>query len=211
VTLSRPKRLAVVLGLNLALVVGLITVGSSAHSLGVFAEGIDCLADAAAIGVSLAAIWMSGRPPNRNGQNRHRSRATTIAALVNAGWLLILSVLVIAGAIDRLVIGSRDVRGLPVLIASAIAALTMLCGALILGGDVADAEDDGVALNVRAVLLDTVADTATATGVAITGGVILGTHGLYWLDPTVALAIATVIAFHAVRLLRSVVERLRAR
>jgi cobalt-zinc-cadmium efflux system protein len=58
---------------------------------------------------------------------------------------------------------------------------------------------------------DLASRTATATGVAITGAVILGTGGLYWLDPTVALAIAVVIAFHAVRLLRSVAERLRAR
>ena len=49
---SRPARLVVVLGLNLALVGALVTVGITAHSLGVFAEGGDYLADAAAIGVS---------------------------------------------------------------------------------------------------------------------------------------------------------------
>ena len=206
-TLSLQRRLGIVLGFNLALVVGLVLVGSSAHSLGVFAEGIDYLADSAAIGASLVALWLSGRPLDSNGRPRHR-RATTITALVNSGWLLILSVLVIAGAIERLATGTHGVHGLPVLVASAIAAVTMLCGSLILGGDVHDFEDDGAALNLRAVLLDTAADAATASGVAVTGAIILATRGFYWLDPTVALAIAVVIAFHAFRLLRSVVGKL---
>lgn len=50
-SMSRERRLAVVLFLNLVLVVLLVVVGAAAHSAGVLAEGIDYLADAAAIGV----------------------------------------------------------------------------------------------------------------------------------------------------------------
>jgi cobalt-zinc-cadmium efflux system protein len=46
-----------VLLLNLGLVAALVIVGVAAHSLAVFAAGADYLADAAAIGVSLLAIW----------------------------------------------------------------------------------------------------------------------------------------------------------
>lgn len=59
-TLIRSTRLWVVFGLNLVLVGVLVAVGLEAHSLGVVAEGADYLADAA-IGVSLLAIWLSGR------------------------------------------------------------------------------------------------------------------------------------------------------
>jgi Co/Zn/Cd efflux system component len=59
---SRAQRLAVVLLLNLSLVAALVVVGLAAHSLAVFAAGVDCLADAAAIGVSLLA---SGSRPGR--------------------------------------------------------------------------------------------------------------------------------------------------
>jgi cobalt-zinc-cadmium efflux system protein len=55
--------LRVVLALNLLLVGGLVAIGLSAHSLGVLAEGVDYLADATAIAVSLLAIWLSNRPP----------------------------------------------------------------------------------------------------------------------------------------------------
>ena len=64
--------------------------------------------------------------------------------------------------------------------------------------------------NMRAILLDTVADAAAAAGVAATGAVILATGGWYWLDPAVALAIALVIGYHVVLLLRDVATSPRA-
>lgn len=210
--MSRTARLWTVLVANLALVVGLILVGATAHSVGVWAEGADYLADAAAIGVSLFAIHLSRRA--REGRRGGFSRATRYAAAVNAGCLLVLSLLVAGGAIDRLVRGVREVHGLPVLIVSGIAALVMLGGALLLGGDVDDDDDDeldeGEELNVRAILLDTAADAASAAGVAAAGAAIFATGGLYWLDPAVALVIAVVVAWHAVRLLHRIRAALRA-
>jgi cation diffusion facilitator family transporter len=208
--MSRAVRLWIVLGLNLVLVGVLVAVGTGARSLGVLAEGADYLADAAAIGVSLLAIWLSKRPPTPARPVGY-PKATTWAALVNGGWLLILTGLVSAGAIDRLVAGTKQVHGLPVLIVSSIAAVVMVAGALILGGDDHDDEgDEGDKLNMRAVLLDTAADAAAAAAVAVTGAIILATGGLYWLDPTVALLVSAVIAYHAVQLLQRVVVALRA-
>jgi cobalt-zinc-cadmium efflux system protein len=183
---SRSTRLLVVLGLNLVLVAGLAAVGSSAPSLGVLAEGADYLADAAAIAVSLLAIWFSNRPPTPRRPQGYPN-ATPIAALVNGGWLLILSLLVSVGAIDRLATSTQQVHGLPVLIASGIAGGAMLGGAVVLGTDPdrLGEDDDSAKLNMRAVLLDIAADAGSAMGVAITGGIILATGGLYWLDPAV--------------------------
>lgn len=208
--MSRTARLWTVLAANLALVVGLIVVGSAAHSVGVWAEGADYLADAAAIGASLLAIHLSRRAGD--GRPGGISRATRYAAAVNAGWLLVLSLLVAGGAIDRLVNGVHEVHGLPVLIVSGIAALVMLAGALLLGGDVDDDDDpdEGEELNVRAILLDTAADAAAAAGVAAAGAVIFATGGLYWLDPAVALVVAVVVAWHAARLLQRIRAALRA-
>lgn len=199
--MSRTRGLAVVLLLNLGLVMALVTVGLSARSLAVLAAGADYLADAAAIGVSLLAIWIASQP-------RGYPKATTAAALVNAGWLLVLNIAISVAAIWHLTAGAHHVEGLPVLIVSAIAAVVMLAGALILGGD---ADDDGAEdLNVRAVLLDTAADAAAATGVAVSGAIILATGGWYWLDPAVALIIALIIGYHALRLTRKISAALRS-
>jgi cobalt-zinc-cadmium efflux system protein len=206
--MSRSTRLRLVLGLNLALVGVLIAVGIGAHSLGVMAEGADYFADATAIGVALLAIWLSGRPPTTARPHGY-PKATAWAALVNAGWLLTLTAIVASVAVARLISGTREVHGLPVLIVSTIAALAMVAGAFILGGDEDDANDDGGSLNMRAVLLDTAADAAAAATVAVTGGIILATSGNYWLDPTVALAVSGVIAYHSIKLLRRVIGSLR--
>jgi Co/Zn/Cd efflux system component len=73
---------------------------------------------------------------------------------------------------------------------------------------VGDAEERD--LSVAAILLDTVADAPAAAGVAAAGGIILITGGWYWLDPAVALAVAVVVAYHALALIRKVLGRLRS-
>ena len=207
--MTRTTRLAVVLLLNLALVAGLAAAGISAHSVGVLAAGGDYLADAAAIGVSLFAIGLARRPPTRRRPGGY-PRATAYAALLNVTLLLVVVAAVAAGAIGRLVTGPGHVHGLPVLIASGIAALVMLGGGLILRGDADDPEDsEGDRANVRAVLLDTLADSAAAGGVAVTGAIILADPALAWLDPAVALVIAAVIGYQALALIRQVVSALR--
>jgi cobalt-zinc-cadmium efflux system protein len=105
-----------------------------------------------------------------------------------------------------------EVDGLRVLIVSGIAAAAMAGGAIVLRGDDASAEDGGPGgrdLAVAAVWLDTAADAAAAAGVAVAGAIILVTHGWYWLDPAVALAVAVVVAYHAVALIRKVLRHAR--
>ena len=200
----------IVLVLNLALVVGLVTVGLSAHSLAVLAEGGDYLLDTAGVAVALFAIRLSA-PSSGRAWPPGRPAPTDLAALFNCGWLLLLEVLVIIAAAERLVTRSPEVHGLPVLVVSGVAALTMTVGTLVLRGDADDEDEaDGGDLSVAAVLLDTIADAAAAAGVAATGGIILATGGWYWLDPAVALVIAVAIGYHALALLRKVLARLHS-
>jgi len=205
---TRTTRLVVVLLLNLALVAGLAVAGIGAHSAGVLAAGGDYLADAAAIGISLLAIALARRAPTRRRPGGH-PRATAYAALINVTVLLAVMAAVAAGAIGRLVTGVGHVHGLPVLVASGTAALVMLGGGLILrGDDDAPGDSAGDRANVRAVLLDTLADSAAAAGVAVTGAIILADPALSWLDPAIALVIAAVVGYHALRLAREVIATL---
>ncbi len=204
--MTRKQRLTVVLLLNLALVAGLVVAGLTAHSLAVLAAGSDYLLDAAAVGVALLAIRLSARPASA-ARPLGYPNATRVAALVNAGWLLVLEVVVAVAAVDRLARGTPAVHGLPVLVASGIAALVMAAGALVLRADEDDENEPGERnVSVAAVLLDTIADAAAAAGAALAGGIILATGGWYWLDPAVALAIAVVVGYHAVALIRKVLS-----
>jgi len=193
--LTPDKRLGLVLVINVVMILGLLSVGLAAGSLGVLASGADYLADALGTGLSLAALRISRHP-------RGHPRATSYAALVNAGLLLLVTMAVIAEAVYRLSTGAPSIDGLPVVLVSIVAAAAMIACALILG----EVDDD---LNMQSVKLDTVADAAAALGVALSGAVILITGELFWLDSVVALVIAVVIGYHAVRLLRSVLADLQ--
>jgi cobalt-zinc-cadmium efflux system protein len=187
--MNREARLGVVLAINLVMVAALLMVGVFAHSLGVLASGADYLGDAFGAGLALLALRLS-----RRGQGGY---ASSFAALVNASLLLVVTLAVIAEAIYRLSTGAPSIHGVPVVVVSIIAAGAMIACAFILG-------DAGGDLGMESVMLDTIADAAAALGVAISGVVILLTGGTYWLDSLVALVIALVVAFHAIRLLRKV-------
>jgi cobalt-zinc-cadmium efflux system protein len=195
--MTRESRLTVVFALNGVLILALIGVGLGAHSLSVFAAAGDYLADAVAIGLALLTLRLARRVPTAK-RSFGYERATILAAQANASLIVAVAVLVCFEAIRRLVAGIGQVHGLPVVVVSTAAAVVMLTGALVLRGG---ARGD---LNMRAVLLDTAADAVTATGVALTGAIILVTGRLYWLDPAVALAVALVIGYRALALLREV-------
>jgi cobalt-zinc-cadmium efflux system protein len=189
--MSKDKRLALVLLLNGGMVIALVIVGVAAHSLGVLAAGGDYLGDAAGVALSLWALRLS----RHSHAHRH---ATSYAALANASFLLMVTLVVIVEAVRRLTEGAPHVQGLAVIIVSVIAGLVMAVCALIIG-----TVEDGD-LNMRSVMLDTLADGLSAVGVATSGAVILASRGSYWLDPAVALGIAAIIAYHAIKLIRDV-------
>jgi cobalt-zinc-cadmium efflux system protein len=193
--ITQDRRLMLVLGINLAMVLALLLVGLLAHSLGVLASGADYLGDALGTGLSLVALRMS--------RHKHgHPRATSYAALANSSFLLLVTLGVVVEAIHRLSTGAPSIHGVPVVVVSVVAAIAMIACAFILG----NVEGD---LSMESVMLDTVADAAAAIGVAISGAVILITKGTYWLDSLVALLIALVVGYHAIRLMCKVLANLR--
>lgn len=178
------------------MIIGLLIVGASSHSLGVVAAGGDYLLDCSAIALGLLAINIRDRASGS-------SKATTVVALINSLFLLAVTCFVVFGAVHRLNSHTPRISALPVLIVSSIAAIVMTVGAFIIG----DEEHDD--LHMRSVLLDTISDAVAAAALAITSAIILITKGFYWADSVVALGISTVIAYQAVKLLQEAVRQLR--
>src|SRR5206468_7708211 len=183
-TWSEDKKLWTVLGINVAMIAGLVLVGILAHSLGVLAAGGDYVSDATAIAISILALNISRHPHGH-------PNAKNYAALVNVLFMLTVTVLVIYGSIHRLTTYVQPIHGLPVFIMSSIGSVAMVLSAYILA---AGKTND---LNMRAVLLDTTADATFGAGVAAVGLIVFFAHRYYFLDPIVALIIACVILFHA--------------
>jgi len=198
---TRQQRLWTVLWLNVALLGLLVVVGLRAGSLGLIAAAGDYIADIGAIALALFAIWLK----SSHAHDGRFARAPVYAALVNVVLLLMVAVAVLIEAFHRLMTKSFEMAPTPVIWTAVIAAVAMTIGALILGGDM-DAADDTSAdrLNMRAVLLDTIADAVSAAAVAVTGLVVLVTGRFIWLDSVVASVIAVVVGYHALELLGDV-------
>jgi cobalt-zinc-cadmium efflux system protein len=198
---TRQQRLWTVLWLNVALLGLLVVVGLRAGSLGLIAAAGDYIADIGAIALALFAIWLK----SSHAHDGRFARAPVYAALVNVVLLLMVAVAVLIEAFHRLMTKSFEMAPTPVIWTAVIAAVAMTIGALILGGDMDDADDTSAdRLNMRAVLLDTIADAVSAAAVAVTGLVVLVTGRFIWLDSVVASVIAVVVGYHALELLGDV-------
>ena len=184
------------LALNVVMIAALVIVGVLAGSLGVLAAGGDYAADSAAIALGIVAVTLRERNPE--------SRAPTYVAGINGVALLGVSGFVLVAGIRRLINGTPEVHGLPVLVVSALATAVMLVGVFVLGTG-AGSED----LHMRSVLLDTVADAVASAAVAVGGAVIYLTGRFAWIDSMLSVVIAVAIGGGAVHLLRDVLTSLR--
>jgi cobalt-zinc-cadmium efflux system protein len=194
--MSQQKRLRYLLVLNIAMITGLVAVGLTSHSLGVLAAGGDFIADSLAIVLGLIAVHLR--------DNKGKQKAPTYVALINGLLLLFITVVVMVQAAHRLATNTPVIHGLPVLIVSVISTFVMILGVFILGRGAGN-ED----LHMRSVLLDTISDGLAAASVAIVGGIIYFSKGLYWLDSVVALLIGAFIGYSAIKLLYDVSRSLR--
>jgi len=195
---SRSRRLAIALGLNLGLVAAQVVFGLIAHSLGLLADAGHNLTDAAAVALSLVAVqWARRAPTAKRSYGYHRG--TILAALANAGTILAVTCLIVYEGVHRLA-QPEPVRG-GMVVAVALAAFAINTGAALVLR-----EHCGSDLNMRSALLHMAGDAIASVGVAIAGLVILVTGRLFWLDPLVSMAIGLLIAVEAVKLVRQAAE-----
>lgn len=194
---DRTTRLRLALGINVALVIGQVIFGLTAHSVGLLADAGHNLSDVAALGVSLIAVVLAQRAPNeRKSFGYHR--ATILAAQVNAASILTVTGLLAWGAIVRL-IHPAEVEGATVAIVAAVAFAANLATVRVLNDHSRD-------LNMRAAVLHMVGDAAASVAVFAAGVVIAVTGGNSRLDPIASLVVSALIAWRAVGLLRETTD-----
>jgi cobalt-zinc-cadmium efflux system protein len=196
--MTQQRRLMFVLVINVNMIVGLVLVGLFSHSISILAAGGDFVADSLALALGILAVHLRDRHGNM--------QAPTYVALVNGLLLLGVTVWALVESVQRLVHGNPEIHGLPVLMIAVVSTLAMFVGTFILGLGAGN-ED----LHMRSVLLDTISDGLSAAAVAVVGGIIYFTGGLYWLDSVTAIVVGVVIGFGAVRLLRDVARSLRSK
>jgi cobalt-zinc-cadmium efflux system protein len=161
-------------------------------SLALLSDAGHMLTDGAALGLGAAAAWVARRPPS----SRHSyglGRAEVVAALVNAGAMLVILVALAYEAIVRL----REPSPVQGAAAALIAAAGLALNLFFLRRLAPHAHD----MNARAARLHVLGDVLGSVA-ALAAGALIALTGWTRIDPLASLVICALIAFSSVRLLR---------
>lgn len=195
--MTRSKRLALALLVNLALVAAQVIAGLQARSLALVSDGAHNLLDAAAIVATLLAWHMATRPHDAK-RSFGFHRATILAALANALWLLVAIGVLSYEAALRI---SHPVRvdGALVGVVAAGAVLANVLAAWML-------HEPGHELSMSSLFVHLAGDSAVA-GVVLASGLVEALDpSVTLLDPAVTLAVSAMLAWQGYRLLRQATE-----
>src|ERR1700724_452888 len=160
--------------------------GWLAHSLALLSDAGHNLADAAALGFSWYALWISSKPSHQ-GMTFGYHRVGVFAALINAVSLVAIALLIAWEAIVRLRRPELPNGGLMIGAATAAIVVNVLIGFWLHKGS----KDD---INVRSAYLHMVGDAISAFGVVIAGVFVFVFHASS-ADPILSLLIAALILY----------------
>jgi cobalt-zinc-cadmium efflux system protein len=175
---------AVGVALNMSIVIVQLVFGYAANSLALMADAAHNFSDVIGLLLAWGAAWLALRRPTQQHTYGYR-RASILAALINAGMLLLAVGGIIVEALRRFqdpsTVAGRTVIYVAILgiVVNGATALLFMRGR---HGD----------LNIRGAYLHMVADAGVSFGVVVAAVLIMWT-GWLWIDPAVSLGIAAVI------------------
>jgi cobalt-zinc-cadmium efflux system protein len=187
------RRLGLALGLILAFMAGEIVVGILAHSLALLSDSAHMLTDAGALVMSLVVLRLAAQPAGGNRTFGLR-RSEILSAQANGAALLVLSGLIVYGAIRRLVSPPPTNGGAVLVVALVGIAVNFLATWQLAGANRQSLNIEG---SFQHILNDLYAFIATA----IAGAVIIAT-GWVRADAVAALFVAALMLHASWRLLR---------
>lgn len=182
------KRFFAVTLLNVLITVVEIIGGLISGSLALLSDAFHNLGDSFSIILGYVASVISGKPETSRRTYGYR-RAEILAALVNATFLIVVSVFLIIEAVKRLN-HPTHINGGIMLTVAVIGFVANLVSALLLHSGSHDN------LNVKATYLHILSDALSSVAI-ILGGLILTFVNVSWLDPLLTIAVAVYIAYEA--------------
>jgi cobalt-zinc-cadmium efflux system protein len=170
--------------LNTAFVIAELIFGYAANSLALISDAIHNLSDVVALLLAWAAAWLAQKQPTMRHTYGYR-RASILAALFNAGLLLVAVGGIVVEAVDRLYSPAPIAGWTIVAVAAVGVVINGFTALLFMRGRHGD-------LNIRGAYLHMAADAAVSLGVVVAALIIMLT-GWLWLDPAISLVIAAVV------------------
>src|SRR5579885_2849701 len=186
------KVLKVSLAVTLAYIVLLVVAGIRSHSLALLSEAGHNLTDLMALLLSLVAVYLHARPPSAT-KTYGWHRAGVLAALVNAGSLVVISFFIFYDAFRRLQHPEHIRAGLMIWVAAAGVVMNGVIALLLYRAD----RD----VNIRSALLHEIGDTISTAAVIVGGWAILATRQ-YWIDSALSFGIGALILWSGFGIIR---------
>lgn len=170
----------------------LVVAGLRSHSLALLSEAGHNLTDFAALLLSLVAVYFHSRPPNATHTYGYH-RAGVLAAMVNAGALVLISFLIFYEGVRR-ILQPQAVHAGTVMWVAATGVIMNGAIAFMLYRTHRD-------VNIRSALLHEIGDTVSTAAVIIGGWAIYAT-GQYWIDSALSFAIGALILWSSFGIMR---------
>jgi cobalt-zinc-cadmium efflux system protein len=177
---------------TLAYVVVTFVAGLRAHSLALLSEAGHNASDFLALLLSFAAVYLQTRPATHSKTFGYQ-RAGVLAAFINAASLIVIAVWIGIEAVHRLSVPVSVQPRLMMVVAAAGVVMNGVIAALLWGV----ARD----VNMRSAFLHMAGDTLSTAAVIAGGAGILFT-GKNWIDPVLSLAIAALILWSSIGIVR---------
>lgn len=175
---------AIGVALNTAFVVAELVFGYAANSLALISDAVHNFSDVVALLLAWGAAWLARKQPTEQHTYGYR-RASILAALINAGLLLIAVGGIAVEAVNRIQ-EPAAVAGWTVVWVAALGIVVNGGTALMfMRGRHGD-------LNIRGAYLHMAADAGVSFGVVVAALAIMLT-GWLWIDPAISLGIAAVV------------------
>jgi cobalt-zinc-cadmium efflux system protein len=177
---------------TIAYVVLTLVAGLRAHSLALVSEAGHNASDALAIVLSFVAVWFQTRPATDKKTFGYQ-RAGVLAAFLNALTLIVIAGWIALEAVHRLSIPAHVQPRIMMIVAAAGVLMNGLIAAMLwrVSHDV----------NIRSVFIHMLGDTLS-TAAVIAGGLAILLTGRTWIDPALSLAIAALILWSSLSIVR---------
>ncbi|MDA2937302.1 cation diffusion facilitator family transporter, partial [Acidobacteria bacterium AH-259-A15] len=188
---TRALRVALVITVTFMLVEFLG--GLWTNSLALLADAGHMLTDAAALGLSLFAVWFIRRPATSE-KTYGYFRVEILAALINGATLLVIAFFILLEAHERF-LQPEEIKSFEMLVIAVLGLGANLFSAWILYSSQEES------LNIRGAFLHVMGDVLGSVG-AISASLAIIFWQAYWADPAVSALVSFLILFSAWRLVK---------
>lgn len=196
------KRMVITMLLNFGITLVEIIGGVMSGSLSLISDALHNFSDGISIIVSYVALRLSRKPTNQK-YTFGLKRVQILAAILNSGVLLAISVYLVREAFSKL-LHPHEIDGGMMLVVASFGLLANLVGTWLLHRG---AQSN---MNIRSAYLHLLSDAVSSVAVII-GALAIAFWGQYWVDPVLTLLIAIYIGWESWKIIQQAINVLLLR